>query len=202
MLAFEREKWEAEQRRLEREFALREREVSFKEAEARRSRWWNPLAIAIMGASIAAAGSAFVSWQNSKAGLEVETLKAESARIFEVVKTGDPDSAAKNLEFLLSTGLIQNSATAANISAYLSKRKEGEGIALPTILRAIEYKASCDAEIARLKIEVATQLPPSQRNTFLSEINALEGRCDVVKLMELDARIKATYKTTPPLPKP
>ena len=76
-IAFEREKWEAEQRRLDKEFFLREREMSFKEAEARRSRWWNPLAIAIMGAAIAAGGSAFVSWQNSRASLEVETFKAE-----------------------------------------------------------------------------------------------------------------------------
>jgi len=195
MLAFEREKWEAEQRRLEREFALKERELSFRETEARRSRWWNPLAIAIMGASIAAAGSALVSWQNSRASLAVESLKAESARIFEVVKTGDPDTAARNLEFLLRTGLIQNSVTVAKISAYLSTRKGGEGIALPTLIRAIENKASCDGEIARLKYNVSiSSLPRSQRDIFLSELAALEQGCDVSKLIELDTRIRDAIK--------
>jgi hypothetical protein len=62
-LAFERENWEADQQRLEEDFTLRERELSLKENDDRRSRWWNPLAIAIIGPAIAAAGSAFVSWQ-------------------------------------------------------------------------------------------------------------------------------------------
>jgi hypothetical protein len=45
-LAFEREKWEVEQRRLDREFELREKELACKLPEARRSRWWNPIMIA------------------------------------------------------------------------------------------------------------------------------------------------------------
>jgi hypothetical protein len=130
-LAFEREKWEAEQRRLDREFSLRERELTFKQEEARRSWWWNPLAIAILGAAMAALGSAYVSWQNNNANLGLETFKAESARVFEVVKTGDPNKAAENLSFLLDTGLIQNSATSTSISNYLKGRKAGEGVSLP-----------------------------------------------------------------------
>src|SRR4051794_33313995 len=102
--ALEREKWQAEQSRLDREFAfrerelqsketmedrrlkadfeLRERELSFKEAEARRARLWNPLAIAILGAAVAAAGNVYVNWQGGRANLELETFKAEAARIF------------------------------------------------------------------------------------------------------------------------
>lgn len=131
-LKFEREKWEASERRLDQEFALRNRELAFKEVEARRARFWNPLAIAILGASIAAVGSAFVSWENNQTSLALETFKAESARIFEVVKTGNPDIAANNLSFLLDTGLIQNSSTVTNIRLYLSKRKSGEGVTLPS----------------------------------------------------------------------
>jgi|SRR6516162_555581 hypothetical protein len=117
---------ELEQQQLDRDFALRERELAFKEAEARRARLWNPIAIAILGAAIAAGGSAFVSWQNNTANLELERLRKESARILEVVKTGDLDSAAKNLEFLLSTGLIQSSLIARSVADYLSKRKAGQ----------------------------------------------------------------------------
>jgi uncharacterized protein YjbI with pentapeptide repeats len=130
-LAFEREKWEAEQRRLERDFQLRERELTLKQQEARRSRWWNPLFIAILGAAIAAGGSAYVSWENNKGSQNLEEFRAESARIFEVVKTGNPDIAAKNLSFLLDAGLIQNSVTVGNIRRYLEARKAGEGFALP-----------------------------------------------------------------------
>ena len=130
-LVFEREKWEAEQRRLDRDFELRERELALKDREARRARLWNPLAIAILGAAVAAAGNAYVSLQNSKSSLEVETLKAEFARIFELVKTGDPDIAAKNLRFLLDTGLIQTETTVASLRKYLDQRKAGEGFSLP-----------------------------------------------------------------------
>jgi hypothetical protein len=82
--AFAREKWQAEQRRHAQEFSLKERELllkeqelAFKADEARRSRWWNPLAIAIFGATIAAFSNAYVSRENSNASLEVETFKAE-----------------------------------------------------------------------------------------------------------------------------
>ena len=68
--AFEREKWEAQERRLDRiesadklkvqnDFELRERELQFKMVESRRARLWNPLAIAILGAAVAAGGNAY-----------------------------------------------------------------------------------------------------------------------------------------------
>jgi hypothetical protein len=148
-LKFELEKWEAEQARLEKEFGLREREVMFKEAEARRARLWNPLAIAVLGAAIAAAGSALVSWENGRANLELETFKTESARVFEVVKTGNPDTAARNLQFLLETGLIQNTKTVANLRNYLGARRQGEGVALPA-----SDPLAHDCRILRLTAEV------------------------------------------------
>jgi murein L,D-transpeptidase YcbB/YkuD len=130
-LAFEHEKWQAEQLRLDREFQLRQQEFAFRQQEARRSRWHNPLAIAIFGAAIAAAGSAYVAWQNNGANLELEKFRAEAARIFEIIKTGNPDEAAKNLKFLIDSGLIQNQATVENLRQYLNNRKAGEGVALP-----------------------------------------------------------------------
>jgi hypothetical protein len=112
---------------------LRERELALRDREARRARLWNPLAIAILGAAVAAAGNAYVSWQNSRSTLEVETFKAEAARVFEVVKTSDPDAAARNLSFLLDTGLIQSGATVTNVRRYLKERKSGEGVSLPLL---------------------------------------------------------------------
>jgi hypothetical protein len=111
---------------------LRERELAFRLEEARRSRWSNPLAIAILGAAIAAAGSAYVSWFNGKQNWELENFKAEATRIFEVVKAPSPDLAAQNLQFLLDAGLIQSEVTKQNISKYLKDRSPGQGIVLPT----------------------------------------------------------------------
>ncbi len=71
-------------------------------------------------------------WQNNKANLDLETFKAESARIFEI--GGKLVILIKRLQicrFLLDTGLIQNSKTAMSISNYLEGRKEGQGVSLP-----------------------------------------------------------------------
>jgi hypothetical protein len=85
--------------------ALRERELTLKEHESKRAWWANPLTLAIFAAPVAAAGTGFVTWMNDRAQRDLEERKAEAARILEVVKTGDPDKAAKNLQFLIDTGL-------------------------------------------------------------------------------------------------
>lgn len=179
--AFEREKWEAEQRRLEREFSLKDRELTSKEKEAQLARWWNPLAIAILGAAIAALGGAYVSYQNNKANLDLETYRAESARIFEIVKTGDPNKAADNLHFLLDTGLIQNSKTAMSIRNYLKERKKGEGVALPVpdaLARQIAPRANLrGSDLSRRNLLGADLLEAD-----LSDANLLEANLDRANL--------------------
>ena len=182
----ERERWIAENAFRDRELALKEREqerldteLHLKRAEARRSRWSNPLVIAILGAAAAAAGNAGVAWQsgkaqreleddrastaqkaqeaNNKAQLEVEGYKAEAARLFEVIKTNDPDKAAENLRFLLDVGLISTPAVKTGLSKYLSTRKEGQGIALPAPTSAPKYDLSVfdDLRVTNPKISLA-----------------------------------------------
>src|SRR4051794_1441434 len=102
---FEREKWQTEVEFRQRELDLREREQDRLAAETRRSRWWNPLFIAIVGATIAAIGGAVVSWLNGTAIQQAESFKAESVRILEAIKTNDPDKAKENLRFLVAAGL-------------------------------------------------------------------------------------------------
>jgi CDP-diacylglycerol pyrophosphatase len=151
-LAFEREKWEKEVEFRNRELSLREheqelsaRETSLKEDEARKSRFWNPLVLAVVAAALAATGNAVVTVINGhdQRGLEsqkdsstlaLETMKAEAARVLEVIKTADPDKAATNLQFLLDTGLLSDKRTATSITAYLASRKPGQGAALPSLL--------------------------------------------------------------------
>jgi hypothetical protein len=124
--ALDREKWLAEKAFRDRELVLKERErarledeLRLKREDARRSRWSSPLVIAILGAAAAALGNAGVAWQstkdqrtlendraiaaqkaqasNNKYQLDLEAFKAEATRLFEVVKTNNPDKAAVNL---------------------------------------------------------------------------------------------------------
>jgi hypothetical protein len=106
-LEFEREKWLSEHE-------LRKRELEIKEREQSRSRWSNPLVLAVLAAAIAALGNAVTIWMNGREqrALEatraeqaraLEESKAEAARILEVIRTGnDADKAAVNLKFLRS----------------------------------------------------------------------------------------------------
>jgi hypothetical protein len=68
-VAFEGEKWEAEKAFRDREFQLKEkeqktrdREVDAKLIEVNRSRWNNPIALAILAAAVAAAGNIYVAY--------------------------------------------------------------------------------------------------------------------------------------------
>jgi hypothetical protein len=189
----EREKWLAESAFRERELALKEREharldaeLQLKRDEARRSRWSSPLVIAILGAVAAAVGNAAVSWQNGRAQreledarakvtqstqetnnknqLDIESFKAESARLFEVVKTSDPDKAADNLKFLVDVGLISNDKVKIGLISYLQHRKEGQGFALPAAVPVpkVDLSAFDDLRVEKPKITLA-KLTQEQR---------------------------------------
>src|SRR5262249_44754297 len=159
---FEREKWQADIRLREREIVIKEREQDIKDREVQakideqnRSRWTNPLVLAVLAAALAATGNASVAVINgilqrsieqeraaSQTALEtrkaeedrqIEEAKGESARILEVIKTNDPDKAAVNLNFLLETGLITNDGRRKSLAAFLERRRPGQGPALPAI---------------------------------------------------------------------
>jgi hypothetical protein len=158
---FNREKWRADVRLRERELAVKEREqeiksreVDAKVEELRRSRWSNPLVLAVFAAAVAAAGNFVITWVNgvqqraqderrataeneleqtkAKGQQQLEEGKAEAARILEVIKTNNPDRAAVNLAFLLQTGLIASEDRRKSLATYLANRQAGEGATLPT----------------------------------------------------------------------
>lgn len=139
---FEREKWLAEHALRGQEVSLRSQEIDLKRIELNRSRWINPLVIAIFAATVAALGNAGVtlisSYRQSELEREravlnqnLEQTKSEAARILEVVKTNDPDRAAANLKFLVEIGLIADPSVIERMRTYLAERKPGQGIALP-----------------------------------------------------------------------
>jgi hypothetical protein len=122
---FERDKWRAE-------FDVRRREASLKEKETASARWRSPLVVAIFAATVAAIGNAVVAYVNGSQQLVLEHDKAESARIFEMIKTGDEEKAAQNLRFLLKTGLISDPSRVDKLTAFLdAPRPHGTGPALP-----------------------------------------------------------------------
>jgi hypothetical protein len=152
-LEFDREKWRAETEMHARELALKEREqankdadLALRRAEQARSRWTNPLVVAILVATLAALGNAVIAIVNGRlqrtledrkgrAELALEESKAESVRILEMIKTGDAETAAKNLTFLLDTGLVSGTPRAARLREFLTHRQPGTGPALPAPTR-------------------------------------------------------------------
>jgi len=152
-LEFDREKWRAETEVRARELALFEREQANKDAELAlrrdeqaRSRWTNPLVVAILAAALAAVSNAVIAVVNGKlqraleaskrdAELAIEESKAESVRILEMIKTGETETAAKNLTFLLDTGLVTGTPRAVRLREFLAHRQPGTGPALPAPTR-------------------------------------------------------------------
>jgi hypothetical protein len=131
-----------------REYELRKREIEIKERDQSRSRWSSPVVLAVLAAALAGLSNAAVTLQNGleqrkleaeKAGQAkiIEETKAEAARIFEVIKTGDADKSATNLKFLVDTGLITNSDRIEKIQAFLDHRLAGGGPALPAATDAL-----------------------------------------------------------------
>ncbi|MET1112135.1 MAG: hypothetical protein ABWX67_11475 [Allosphingosinicella sp.] len=67
----------------------------------------------------------------AQAQLRLDGRKAESDRILEVIKTGESEAAAANLQFLLSSGLVGSSGLGKRLAAYLATRQPGSGPSLP-----------------------------------------------------------------------
>ncbi|MGF6765976.1 hypothetical protein P3T24_006317 [Paraburkholderia sp. GAS33] len=136
----------ADSKQLEIERGFREREVVVKENEQRMheaeldlrkkehsaSRWANPLVVGVWVAAVAAGGNVYVAYENGATQRQLESDKAEQARILKVIETGNPQKAAENLQFLLDTGLISDPATRTRLITYLKQpRPAGSGPALP-----------------------------------------------------------------------
>lgn len=127
---FLQRKWETENSFREREIQIKEQELALKRTELARSGWRNPLVVAIIAAAIAAAGNATVAVINGSQQRDLERQRAEEARILEMLKTGDPDKAAENLDFLLQAGLIADGDVKKRLTDFLENREPGTGPAL------------------------------------------------------------------------
>lgn len=119
---FDREKWEFERQLREREVAIRERELGLKRDENQRSRWTNPLVLAVLAAALAASGNFVVAWWNGKNQYQLELFKADSGRILQVFDTSKGDlPVGRRLQLLVDAKLISDEALRKGISTALER---------------------------------------------------------------------------------
>ena len=140
-------KLEVEERKSDREYEIRLREMELKENEAKRSKWSSPIVLTLIAAFVAAIGNGYISWlngenqlrleSNKNAGqIAIEQQKAEAARILEATKDVPPEKAAEKLRFLIDIGLIVDSNQQARLEKYLEHKEnttKSSGEALPII---------------------------------------------------------------------
>jgi hypothetical protein len=195
----ERERWQAELRLKERELSLQEEELRFKQREEQRSKWSNPLVLAVLAAALAAAGNAAVAYINGAAQREleqargegqktVEETRAEAARILEVIKV-DPKLALRNLSFLTEVGLIQNSARRNAITEYVKKTSPSEGPSLP------QFKSKDDLmkELAAIDTNGDPADVMKKMTTIQLQIQDVDRRLQSSNLINGDGRLKGTW---------
>ena len=81
-------------------------------------RWSNPLTVAVIAAALAGFSSLYLAYVNNRAQVALEASKAESDRILEVLKIGEPERVRENLRFLLQLGLVKDEALRRRIEAW------------------------------------------------------------------------------------
>ena len=112
------------------ELLLKQEEFQQRKAEHLDAKRWNPLTVTLAAATLAGFANALALFINGYIGQELEVQKADHSRIQEMLRTGNPDTAAANLSFLLEIGLIRDAKVANKIELALKNRVKGTGPAL------------------------------------------------------------------------
>ncbi len=129
-LEFDREKFDSE-------LEVRKQELELNRKEQDRSPYRSPLFLGILVAVITLVGNFAATIYNGVVEREkivaqsaLEDRRAQASLVLEAVKTGDPDAAADNLQFLLDAQLITDEN--GTLASYLKSRDPGTGIFLPS----------------------------------------------------------------------
>lgn len=109
-------KADLESAQLAMELRLKEVELSLKEAELKskleekpkRILASSPLVIAVISGIIGLIGAGIANFMQTRSNLQLEREKFESSVIIKAIETGDPETATKNLVFIVKAGLIQD----------------------------------------------------------------------------------------------
>ena len=84
----------------------------------RAERWSNPLTVAVVAAAIAGFSNLWLAYENNRAALALEAQRAESERVLEMLKAGDPARVRENLRFLIQLGLVRDAELRRRIEAW------------------------------------------------------------------------------------
>jgi cytoskeletal protein RodZ len=191
----ERERFTREQEFKERETRIKEEQVllqreelAAKREESKKTLFNNPLALAVMGATIAAIANVWVAFHNGSEQRAVEETKADNDRKLERQKaedarivsaiTGETAKATERLRFLLDTHLVADPEIRKFIEAYISTPQiiNPPAIAAPTTpppstTRRVTVETGRLAgghnqrdECARLQAQVESQNPGQSVN--------------------------------------
>jgi hypothetical protein len=91
----------------EEEVSLRERLADLREKDSQRSRWRDPLFLAIVAAVVGLVGNLTVTFIQGRENIAAEKLKGQSDLILQAIKTNESDS-ARNLAFFVKLGLLDD----------------------------------------------------------------------------------------------
>lgn len=183
-------------RQIEQDHALRREELQLKQDENKRARWNNPLTIAIVAAALAGFSNAAVTFVNGvqqnnlqndkqKDDFQLERSKAETARILEMIKTGNRDTAASNLDFLLQTGLIQDEKVVEKLAAYLKNLPPGGGTVLPAPISGTSFDFVASSALTDMQKELSAELEKFIQHLRQLQYEVLKGRAKIkVELMK------------------
>jgi len=173
---FEREKWLAQ---IEFEREKWHAEIEFKKAEAKLSRWTNPIVLAILGATVTGLVTVGSNSLNNRYQLDLEDKraratfrleedKAEATRILEAIK-GNTEKAGDNLYFLIQSGLVAEEPLATKLRQFLSDRKFGTGPSLPSTTE--NTQPTFMVVIASYKDQVSANKAAEKANKFFRDKN-------------------------------
>ena len=108
-------------------------------------RWSNPLTVAVIAAALAGFSSLYLAYVNNRAEVALEASKAESDRILEVLKIGEPERVRENLRFLLQLGLVRDEALRRRIEAWDANPNRAPAYLSPAASRRAGRRPTQDA---------------------------------------------------------
>jgi len=121
-------------------------------------RWSNPLTVAVIAAALAGFSSLYVAYVNNRAQVALEASKAESDRILEVLKIGEPERVRENLRFLLQLGLVRDEELRRRIEAW-----EANPNRAPLYLSEERRRAASERLRQRFQARPANGEPPASQ---------------------------------------
>lgn len=130
---FEREKWEQERNLKEREIILREREFN-------RSRWLNPLVLAVTAAAIAGAFNAWIALKNGRLAIDLEDRSSQLALIVDQLDISSWEESRRRMVLLADMGVIADHELLDRLerSRILPSKSEIESIRIAGANKVIE----------------------------------------------------------------